>query len=330
MATHETDPHYRCIRHHPEFSSSDIFVLAAIVFGWYTTAIVSITTSKQILNEISLPFSLCFSQFLCASIITRIPLLFFQSKPIERKYRFLVFQIAVSYSLGFIFTNVAFSFTNANFVETIKSAEPVSSVVLGYFIIKEVSSTLTYVALIPICVGVALSCFGESDFSIGSFVFAGLSNFCFSYRAVVAKQLYISIPDRIDEIRLFADISLVGLVITFIVSALEWNSWQKMNWTLNWNIVGLCAVNGWTYSAYNLLSFMALSRSTIMTHAVLNVLRRVVIISFTVLYFSVQLNALNIAGVAIAVAGVMFFTLSKQTKSQHSYCIGCREDDKPP
>jgi solute carrier family 35, member E1 len=312
------------------FPNKDVFVLGAIVLGWYTTAIVAITTSKQILNAIPLPFSLCFSQFLCASIITRILLQFYPSRPIARKNRSLVIQIAVSYTLGFIFTNVAFSFANANFAETIKSGEPVSSVILGYFIINEVSSRLTYATLIPICIGVALSCFGESDFNMYGFVFAGLSNFCFSYRAVVAKQLYISIPDRIDEIRLFADISLVGLIIMCIVSTFEWNSWSQMNWAPNWNLFGLCAVNGCAYSAYNLLSFMALSKSTIMTHAVLNVFRRVVIISFTAMYFSVQLNVLNITGVAIAVAGVMCFTLSKQTKSpQHASCItGYNQDEE--
>lgn len=298
--------------------SSDMYTLGAIVFGWYSTAIVAITTSKQILNETSLPFSLCLSQFLCASILTRIILQFHPSKPIGRKFRSLVLQISVSYTLGFIFTNVSFSFANANFVETIKSGEPVSSVILGYFIINEVSSRLTYATLLPICFGVGLSCFGESNFSTLGFIFATLSNFCFSFRAVVAKQLYISNPDRIDEIRLFSDISLVGLVIMCFVTTFEWNSWTTLNWAPNWNIFGLCAINGCAYTAYNLLSFMALSKATVMTHAVLNVFRRVVIISFTALYFSVHLNIVNVTGASIAVVGVVCFTISKQTRIQQT------------
>ena len=302
-------------------SSHDMFILSIIVFGWYSTAVVAITTSKQILNKVSLPFSLCLSQFFCASLLTQLILAVYPAPTIHSKFRYMVLQISGSYTLGFIFTNIAFSFANANFAETIKSAEPVSSVILGYFILREVSSRLTYATLLPICVGVALSCIGETDFNAGGFLFAALSNFCFSYRAVAAKQLYIAAPAQVDEVRLFADISFVGLIIMAILTVLlEAPSWASMTNFPPWSVLCLCAVNGCAYTAYNLLSFLALNRSTVMTHAVLNVFRRVVIIMFTATYFDVHLSVLNMLGVVIAVTGVVCFVYSKQQNPGTSHC----------
>ena len=63
------------------------------------------------MNELPLPFLLCTSQFLVATIV-----LGFYSRVITRSYkkiqpsaRILVYQIALSYTFGFIFTNTAFS-----------------------------------------------------------------------------------------------------------------------------------------------------------------------------------------------------------------------------
>ena len=71
----------------------------------------SITSSKRVMNELPLPFLLCASQFLIASILVG-----FYSKYISGSYKkiqlsskTIVYQISLSYTFGFIFTNTAFS-----------------------------------------------------------------------------------------------------------------------------------------------------------------------------------------------------------------------------
>ena len=63
------------------------------------------------MNELPLPFLLCSSQFFIATIIIG-----FYSKFITKSYkkippssRILVYQISLSYTFGFVFTNIAFS-----------------------------------------------------------------------------------------------------------------------------------------------------------------------------------------------------------------------------
>eukprot|EP01035_Chromulina_nebulosa_P019973 gene19973-25942_t len=51
-------------------------------------------------------------------------------KSLQSSYSYLVYQIATSYTFGFIFTNIAFSLVNASFAETVKAGEPLSTVLL--------------------------------------------------------------------------------------------------------------------------------------------------------------------------------------------------------
>ena len=91
--------------------SSIILHCYATFINRYGSACISITSSKKAMNELPLPFLLCTSQFLIATIIVG-----FYSKYITKSYkkippsaRVLVYQISLSYTFGFIFTNTAFS-----------------------------------------------------------------------------------------------------------------------------------------------------------------------------------------------------------------------------
>jgi solute carrier family 35, member E1 len=79
-------------------------------------------------------------------------------------------------------------------------------------------------------------------------------------------------------------------------------------------LAGLVISNGLAYTCYNTMSFLVLTRTNMVTHAILNCMRRVFIIVFTCYYFDVKLSNTNLAGVGIAVAGVVFFGIFKSRK----------------
>lgn len=86
-------------------------IVAGLVVVWYSSAILAITTSKATLNTISLPFTLCLTQFLTAWLVTGLILKISNKNyfPLQSSTTSLVTQIAVSYTLGFAFTNISFS-----------------------------------------------------------------------------------------------------------------------------------------------------------------------------------------------------------------------------
>ncbi len=102
-----------------------VFEVSLLVFIWYFTAVITITSSKEIMNRLSLPFILCTIQFIFASSLSYIYLQYSQqlksqSYLINQSYNSgsnnsfgslvsLLYQISFSYTLGFILTNWAFS-----------------------------------------------------------------------------------------------------------------------------------------------------------------------------------------------------------------------------
>jgi hypothetical protein len=84
-------------------------VLPLLILIWYGSASVAITSSKRTMM-LPMPFLLCVSQFAVASVMVGLYARYTRSlKPLHSSTRVTVFQISVSYTLGFIFTNVAFS-----------------------------------------------------------------------------------------------------------------------------------------------------------------------------------------------------------------------------
>ncbi len=198
-------------------SREKLIMLIALVLIWYCGAVVTITTSKEIMNHIKLPFFLCCVQFSSAAFFTWLYLTYGSnllayivtgktSKLLENSntsatslnmpliqlppsLSLTVFSIATSYTFGFILTNTAFSIVTAAFAETVKSTEPFTTVAIGLLFLRESVSMRTYLTLVPICFGVAFSCYHDDLFNLWGFILAFGSNFGFSLRAVLAKRL---------------------------------------------------------------------------------------------------------------------------------------------
>ena len=71
-------------------------------------------------------------------------------------------------------------------------------------------------------------------------------------------------------------------------------------------------VNGVAHATYNGVSFAVLSRVSVASHAVLNMVRRIVCIAAAAAFFGTQISYYNWGGVALAAAGVWGFAKSKE------------------
>lgn len=228
---------------------------------------------------------------------------------------------------------------STSFAETVKSSEPISTTLIGLLFFKERNSAWTYLTLLPICFGVGISCFHSDNFNLMGFLLAAGSNICFSSRAVLAKKKSVAFPDSMDEIHMFADISQKGLLLLIpLCILLEGigqgaikNAFYSIGRALSiksrgiydgitaetgpsdaveesWTVLpALVLLNGVMFACYNLVSYVVLRKTDLVTHAVLNVFRRVVIILFTAYFFHSELSLLNMFGVGLAVIGVLLF-----------------------
>lgn len=212
---------------------------------------------------------------------------------------------------------------SAAFAETVKSSEPISTILIGMLFLSEYVSLRTYSTLIPICSGVALSCYNDDSFNLVGFLFAAASNFCFSTRAVLAKKLASQFPDGIDDFTMFATISTQGLIFLIPITLIfEGGNIMTLFLSKSVNadnssasdssqLIFVLIINGIMFTVYNLVSYLVLRRSDLITHSVLNAFRRVFIILFTTYFFNHVLSSFNILGIVIATGGVLLFGYSK-------------------
>jgi len=174
-----------------------------LVALWYASAAVAVASSRSILRFSGLPFCLSACQFVISAASSYsllrwgLPWLsggaykpMLRELPQDRPERRLVRSIGLTYTLGFVFTNVSLALCNASFAETVKSAEPISSLVLASLTRGEDSVTTgEWLTTLPIVVGVALSSYSDASFHVLGFLAAGLSNFMFSMRGINTKHL---------------------------------------------------------------------------------------------------------------------------------------------
>jgi solute carrier family 35 protein E1 len=211
---------------------------------------------------------------------------------------------------------VAFSLSSAPFVETIKSSEPITTVVLAYLLLGERETSKSLACLVPVMVGVALASMGDMAFSLPAFCAVQLCNLGFSGRAVFVKQLKSKFPNAAvsqSMLELFFHVHRLGLgLLVPVVLLAERQALWALTPDVATKLAATMAINGVFYSVYNLFSFFVLARVPTSAHAVLNVFRRVVVILITTVFFQVPMSATNLAGVGLAVGGVLLFKAAKQ------------------
>ena len=257
--------------------------------------------------------------------------------------------VAASYSSGFAFTNAAIEFASPSFVETVKSSEPMSTVALAAVFLGERESRLTLLSLLPIVIGVAMaSGLGEGHlaaaFSAIGMALALASNVSFSARAVATKSLLLAHPHsalaRDPDLVLFYHVSRIGLLLLLPIAGLldvrvlinallglgvdgsssSSNSSADSNGStgderLTPQLLLLAlAINGASHALYNAISFAVLNRVSVATHAVLNIVHRVVMIAGTALIFQTPIDPYNWLGILICVLGCLTFAHGKQSQ----------------
>jgi solute carrier family 35 protein E1 len=310
---------------------------------WYSTSVIAVVTSKEVLLFLPFPITLCLVQFLTAGVLLSTLTKYILKSPnsapsLDSQNKlsivFLKRKLAIAYTLGFILTNFAYQVVAPSFVESVKAAEPVTTALLSYLILGEFSSYLTYLTLLPVCVGVTLACQGKQLFSLSGLVLSLASNLCFSGRSVYAKQFYASHTGSgtspVSGLSLFCDISLLGVVFLIPLSAIvEWSSiWilftaTDTNTDTDTDIDIQSKEKGFTqvpfylvcnclaYTVYNCVSFLILAETTALNHGVLNALRRISTIGFATFYFNVSMTLVNQFGVVCTVMGALMYTFSK-------------------
>lgn len=273
--------------------------MTAAILVWYTLGVLAIVTTKKLVQEWSCPpLMLTVQQMILASIIIRIVLavredgvpqpLPWEHKPEtnsdartgERLWHdklqsyfpwlahFSFVLVGVFNALDFLSSNFAFSFSDANFVEAIKSSDPITTATIAVIGKVDQISMMEGFSLLILVSGVVLSTLGnssdqkhgvQSDKLRESVQTAGLTmlaNLCFGFRAMQQKK-YRSITNetqQLDDVNLFYRMLQTGAI--FLSLPLLVLHWQDLIFAFDLPMevklayFGVATVNAVSYVVY--------------------------------------------------------------------------------
>lgn len=286
--------------------------LVALLALWAGFSTWCDTLNKATLTVFPFPLTLTVAHFAVSAAVgfVTLPVLGlqpYQHGPSRVPLRELA-PVALCQALGFVSTNVSFGRVAVSFTQTVKASAPLFSLAISVLAMGERYSALTYLSLLPIVGGVALTAATELGFDSLGLAAALVSNLCFTSRSVLSKGAM----RRMDGVNLYFYLSCAALaaVLPFWL-ATDARAFLADPSLLDARLLAQLLAAGLFHYLYNQVSFLVLARVEPLTHAVCNVLRRVAVIAGTVVYFGRAMPAANVAGIAIVFAGVLVYLASK-------------------
>jgi len=226
-------------------------------------------------------------------------------------------------------TVASLSAVAVSFTHVVKALEPAINAVASAFILGQVFHPAVYAALVPIFLGVALASASEVSFTFYGFWTALLSNFALVARNVLATK-WGTIGDMGEDkverkTNQLAVVTIVASIVAFPFALLLPNGLMDFYeaWELAvsqgespWRLAYLLSASCFHFFMYQLSSFWVLSQAPPITHSVLNTLKRLVVIVFAIVAFDTPVTAQSAAGTAVAIAGVLLYSVTKSQCSK--------------
>jgi len=234
--------------------------------------------------------------------------------------------VAVAFSVGQMSTVASLSSVAVSFTHVVKALEPAVNAVASALILKQVFHPLVYATLAPVFVGVALASSSELSFTMYGFLTAMASNFAFVLRNVLATK-FGTLGDMGDskverKTNQLAVLTMMATLVSLPIALLlpngllscpaAWNAAMEQGVSPG-QLVYMMVSSGFYFFMYQLSSFWVLSQvSSPVTHSVLNTLKRVVVIVVSVVVLQNPVTLQAALGTALAVGGVLLYSLVKR------------------
>jgi len=207
-----------------------------------------------------------------------------------------------------------------SFTHIVKAAEPAVSALLNAVFLNSFLPLPVYLSLVPVMGGVAMASLTELSFSWLSFGTAMLSNVASASRGIVGKlQMGKPIGKNMDATNLYAVMTiLASLILAPFALAKEGKLIKPVVDALissgKFKPVAIQTVlSGLYYYLYNEVAFLCLDNVAPVTHALGNTIKRVVIILTSVLFLGSKMSTQGAIGSAIAILGVLLYSIAKNT-----------------
>lgn len=232
--------------------------------------------------------------------------------------------VGAAFAAGQVATVASLGAVAVSFTHVVKALEPAVNAIASALILGQVFHPMVYASLLPVFAGVALASSKELSFTMFGFLTAMASNFFFVTRNVLATK-FGDVGDMGEDktqrkTNQLAVLTAVAALVLLPVAVLlpggftsvptAWKAALAAGVSVN-SLWYMLLASGFHFFMYQLSSFWVLSCVPPITHSVLNTLKRVVIIVVSIIVFRTPVTPQSAAGTAIAIGGVLLYSLTK-------------------
>ncbi|CAF3719808.1 unnamed protein product [Rotaria sp. Silwood1] len=231
-------------------------------------------------------------------------------KSSKRNQIFFIFG-GSSHCIGIMIMNLMLTLSNIPCVHTIRALEPLLASILVYFIpmpIKDehktesskIHKTEKWIGIFLMLFGTILATWksGQCNLLSITILLGILNSFSMIIRNICIQHLTIKSKDIYIQIILFGISTLLSLIL-LLMSDFSYLLIQKYRILLL--LIGLCSF------IYNTTSIIVCSQVSLVTHSLITMLKRPILILASTIYFRSYISLMMIIGNLIIVIGILFY-----------------------
>ena len=226
---------------------------------------------------------------------------------------------SVLYTVNIAVSNVSLDMVTLPFHQVVRSTTPVFAVGVAYLLQGKTHSQRTYLALVPVVLGVAIATLGDISFTAAGFLLTILGTVLAALKTVVTNEVQNG-PLKMDSVNLLWRLSLLAFVQTIAISywtgelALVQARFSQPDAT---NVAYVLAGNGLAAFFLNVVSFTANGKTSALTMTVAANVKQVLVIGLSIVVFAVPVTLLNATGVLITLAGGALYPFAELQERRH-------------
>ena len=213
--------------------------------------------------------------------------------------------------VGNLATNAAYALLTSSTTQVVKACEPLFIVVLMALLYKNYEGLhhSTLMSVVIIVLGAVTFIRSDSTLNIWG-LFAGMiSNMAFSTRNIYLKNLSKMWDSPLQKFAVISIYSVLFLPPVLLIKLI-------VNWELSTSKVFESLISGVFHSTYNLASITVLQSVNPLTHAVLNISKRVFVIAANIVYFQIPISLNSLVGLLVLLVGCYLYQLNTSSKTK--------------
>lgn len=205
---------------------------------------------------------------------------------------------------------VSLKYVAVSFTETVKSSAPFFTVIFSRLMLKEKTSLMVNLALVPVVGGLAICSASELSFNTIGFFAAVFNNCIDCIQNVFSKKL---LSTHYNYVNLQFYTSAAALVVQLpVLLYTHGGKWYAQGGLISSELAFYLFLNGIAFHMQSVMAYAVMGLISPVSQSVANTLKRALLIWLSILYFGNPVTLMSALGTCTCISGVFAYNHARR------------------